>query len=87
MSENLDLTRDEAAAALTQAIANHGAAMGNVPSGAMLDTFVVVAHWVEPDGEQGYSMHYPTDTLPLHTVVGLLETGGDMVRFNDEETP
>lgn len=83
------MTPEESRVALAQAIHGHAVATNNVPvDDAMLSTFAVVAHWVpvEDNGREGYSMHYSSDTLPQHVVLGLLQVGAEVIaREIDDE--
>lgn len=70
---------------LTAAVNAHAVATNNVPGNSMLDSFVVVAYWVpvEANGSAGYSVHFPTEQMPIHMVRGLLLVGQELV--DDDE--
>ena len=80
------MNRHEAADNLIAAIHAHAVAHGNVPADSMLDSFVVVVHWVpiEQNGTNGYSMHYATEEMPRHMVLGLLQVGSEILDEEDD---
>lgn len=74
------MTRDEADAALAQAIRDHARAYELGEADEMLDDFAVIAHWqrVEADGDSPYTTHYTRSPMPTHVAVGLFSVGADI---------
>lgn len=78
---------NRAADELTAAINAHAVVTNNAPTHSMLDSYVVVAYWVpiEASGTHGYSMHYATESMPMHMVRGLLQVGHELLDEENDE--
>lgn len=57
---------------------------GSIPAGSVVEGFVALISWVQPDGSLGWKLYNALDR-PTSTVVGLLEMAKyDYMRFATE---
>lgn len=81
------MTKDEADAALRQAIIDHTDAHDVGFDDVLLSSFAIVAHWQPLDGDDQsrYTTHFDRPMVPTHQALGMFHAGIRCIAYPDEE--